>query len=139
MTTSSAVTTSTQNPNSLPSSSTLSSSTSASSSSAGNSKSNAGAIAGGVVGGIGLVAIVGLWGLWFYLRKKRNRVQQNVAFDRRALVSGTGMSQNTGSTPGVSPFLSQPSQLSQSIYVSRHLKLLLKKKASEMVFLRLPT
>jgi len=119
--TTSAVTTSTSISNSLTSSSTtLPSFTLASpkSTSSGNSKSNAGAIAGGVVGGIGLVAIVGLGTLLFFLRRKRNKVQKNVAFDSRALVSGTDMSQNTGSNLGVSPFLSQPSQPSQSIYTS---------------------
>jgi len=120
LTTSSAVTTSTSISNSLSSSSTVLASpslASPSSTSAGNSKSNAGAIAGGVVGGIGLVAIVGLGALWFFLWRKRNKVQKNVAFDRRALVSGRpgGMSQTTGSTQGVSPFPFQPSQ---SIYTS---------------------
>jgi hypothetical protein len=42
-------------------------------------------------------------------------VERNVAFDSRALVSGTAMSQTTGSTQGISPFLSQPSQ---SVYTS---------------------
>jgi len=107
-TTSSAVTTSTSISNSLtPSSTALASATT----SASNSKSNAGAIAGGVVGGIGFVAIVGLGTLWFFLRRKRNKVQQNIAFDRRALVSGTGMSQNNGSSRGI---LSSQ----QSIYTS---------------------
>jgi len=86
-----------------------------SSTSAGNSKSNAGAIAGGVVGGLGFAAIVALGSLWFCLRRKRNMVQRNVAFDSRALVSGTASSQTTGSMQGVSPFLSQRSQ---SIYTS---------------------
>ena len=102
---------------SISTSSTLSSAaladpTLASSTSASNSKSNAGAIAGGVVGGIGFVAIVGLGSLWFCLRRKRNMVQKNVAFDRRALVSGTGMSQPSGSVQNFLP--SQP----QRIYVS---------------------
>ena len=82
-----------------------------------------------MVGGIGFVALVGLGLLWFCLRRKRNKVQENVAFDRRALVSG-GMSQTTGSTQGVSPFLSQPSQPSQSIYVSRHINTLFEEKSN---------
>ena len=116
------MTTSTSIYNSLtPSSTALASATLASAStSAGNPKSNAGAIAGGVVGGIGFVAVVGLGSLWFFLRRKRNKVQQNIAFDRRALVSGTGMSQNTGTTQGI-----LPSQ--QSIYVRRHLNIYLRK------------
>ena len=83
-----------------------------------------------MVGGIGFVAIVGLGSLWF-LRKKRNKVQQNIAFDRRALVSGTGMSQ-TRSPRGI-----LPSQ--QSIYVSRHLNILFEKKQLKWNSLRLPT
>ena len=99
--------------------------------STGNKTSNAGIIAGSVVAGLSFVAAVGLGTLWFCLRRRRNKVQQNVAFDSRALVSGTGMSQNTESNQwqgGVSPFPSQPSQPSQSIYVSRHLNILLEKK-----------
>ena len=46
-------------------------------------------------------------------------VQQDVAFDSRALVAGTAMSQTAGSIQGAS----QPSQPSQSIYVS-HLDIL---------------
>jgi len=80
--------------------------------SASKSKSNAGAIAGGVVGGLVFIAIVTLGALWFRIRRKRKMVQQAVPFDSQAaLVSGTAMSQITGSIQGSSP-------PSQSIYTS---------------------
>ena len=80
--------------------------------SASKSTSNAGAIAGGVVGGLVFIAIVTLGALWFRIRRKRNKVQQTVPFDSQAaLVSGTAMSQITGSIQGFSP-------PSQNIYVS---------------------
>ena len=62
-------------------------------------------------------------------------VQRNVAFDSRALVSGSDLMRNTGSAQAVSPFISQPSQ---SIYVSRHpIRRGKKKQLNES--LRLPT
>ena len=84
--------------------------------------------------GLSFVAAVGLGTLWFCLRRKRNKVQQNVVFDSQALVSGTGMSQNTEPKQwqgGVSLFLSQRSR---RIYASHHLYILFEKKATEMKF-----
>ncbi|KAH9483713.1 hypothetical protein JR316_0003189 [Psilocybe cubensis] len=64
-------------------------------------KSNAGAIAGGVVAGLVVIVLIILFVLWKIIRQRRNAVQKDFSFNRKALVSGTNVTSHPTGTSGI--------------------------------------